>query len=265
MPRHPPNALTTLNRSHCQCSSSRCSLHKKRQQTGLPFTTQSIQQCHRRVRPDHFIGATPSSSLVSGLKTSFSRLDPIPRGQATVIRSSVRCSPKTANNTRQTATRFTLTIQSDKLPSYLQSLHHIRPARPSMGSQELGSDALGRTQNTWKPPDQSSLHDICRTGTRLKADAKLVFLQKTNAVSLNTNRFGGAERDRTADPLLAKQVLSQLSYSPISSIAWIAPGSATFRISHIPSSLTLICWCKWWAREDLNFRPHAYQACALTN
>ena len=28
------------------------------------------------------------------------------------------------------------------------------------------------------------------------------------------NEFGGAERDRTADPLLAKQVLSQLSYSP---------------------------------------------------
>ena len=28
-------------------------------------------------------------------------------------------------------------------------------------------------------------------------------------------RFGGAERDRTADPLLAKQVLSQLSYSPL--------------------------------------------------
>lgn len=27
--------------------------------------------------------------------------------------------------------------------------------------------------------------------------------------------LGGAERDRTADPLLAKQVLSQLSYSPI--------------------------------------------------
>ena len=28
-------------------------------------------------------------------------------------------------------------------------------------------------------------------------------------------RDGGAERDRTVDPLLAKQVLSQLSYSPI--------------------------------------------------
>lgn len=52
-----------------------------------------------------------------------------------------------------------------------------------------------------------------------KADAKPLFLQKTITVSLDTNRFGGAERDRTADPLLAKQVLSQLSYSPISSIA----------------------------------------------
>ena len=28
-------------------------------------------------------------------------------------------------------------------------------------------------------------------------------------------KLGGAERDRTADPLLAKQALSQLSYSPI--------------------------------------------------
>src|SRR5262249_28589098 len=30
---------------------------------------------------------------------------------------------------------------------------------------------------------------------------------------------GGADRDRTGDPLLAKQVLSQLSYSPVSQSA----------------------------------------------
>ena len=47
----------------------------------------------------------------------------------------------------------------------------------------------------------------------------------------------GASRDRTDDPLLAKQVLSQLSYGPALSWAWV----------------------------DLNHRPHAYQACALTN
>ena len=46
---------------------------------------------------------------------------------------------------------------------------------------------------------------------------------------------GGAERDRTVDLRLAKPALSQLSYSP-----------------------------KEWARAELNCRPHAYQACALT-
>ncbi len=32
--------------------------------------------------------------------------------------------------------------------------------------------------------------------------------------------FGGAEEIRTPDPLLAKQMLYQLSYSPIISIRW---------------------------------------------
>ena len=58
----------------------------------------------------------------------------------------------------------------------------------------------------------------------------------------STKSSGGAERDRTADPLLAKQVLSQLSYSPVASAL-----------------------DKWWVWEDLNFRPHPYQGCALTN
>ena len=46
---------------------------------------------------------------------------------------------------------------------------------------------------------------------------------------------GGARRDRTADPLLAKQVLSRLSYGP------------------------------WWVWVELNHRPHPYQGCALTS
>ena len=50
--------------------------------------------------------------------------------------------------------------------------------------------------------------------------------------------LGGGKEDRTPDPLLAKQVLSQLSYTPADN--------------------------DWWVWEDLNFRPHAYQACALT-
>ena len=54
--------------------------------------------------------------------------------------------------------------------------------------------------------------------------------------------IGGANRDRTDDLKLAKLALSQLSYGPV-----------------------VVEIGKWWAWEDLNFRPHAYQARALTN
>src|SRR4051812_15097091 len=54
---------------------------------------------------------------------------------------------------------------------------------------------------------------------------------------------GGGGRDRTDDLMLAKHALSQLSYAPT--------GKDQGK--------------QWWAREDLNFRPHAYQARALTN
>ena len=51
--------------------------------------------------------------------------------------------------------------------------------------------------------------------------------------------IGGGERDRTDDPLLAKQVLSQLSYTPE--------------------------WTGWWVWLDSNQRPPPYQDGALTN
>ena|ERR1700741_502630 len=63
---------------------------------------------------------------------------------------------------------------------------------------------------------------------------------------------GGARRDRTDDLLLAKQALSQLSYGPV-------PVSSSRQPSLAARAKN------WWAWEDLNFRPHAYQARALTN
>ena len=66
---------------------------------------------------------------------------------------------------------------------------------------------------------------------------------------------GGGERNRTDDLLLAKQALSQLSYTPVG--AMVPPEtSGDKRITTDPG--------KWWAWVDLNYRPHAYQACALT-
>jgi hypothetical protein len=59
-------------------------------------------------------------------------------------------------------------------------------------------------------------------------------------------KHGGGERDRTDDLLLAKQALSQLSYTPALPLEAATHGM-------------------WWAWVDSNYRPHAYQACALTN
>ncbi len=69
-------------------------------------------------------------------------------------------------------------------------------------------------------------------------------------------RNGGARRDRTDDLKLAKLPLSQLSYGPLIKLCLAARG--TSRSSRVHRK-------KWWAWEDLNFRPHAYQARALTN
>ena len=93
---------------------------------------------------------------------------------------------------------------------------------------------------------------------------------------------GGASRDRTDDPLLAKQVLSQLSYGPL--LVFFAPGCvvSSRALGHVlvyAPSITLDTPCqpqkirrrleaaalKWWVWVDLNHRPHPYQGCALTN
>jgi hypothetical protein len=82
-------------------------------------------------------------------------------------------------------------------------------------------------------------------------------------------KVGGARRNRTDDLLLAKQALSQLSYGPVSSIG--SPIEARGYPPRLrPCGLRRAIFTRfasedWWAWEDLNFRPHAYQARALTN
>ena len=84
--------------------------------------------------------------------------------------------------------------------------------------------------------------------------------------SRETARAGGASRDRTDDLKLAKLALSQLSYGPsYARLAASIGGQARRR-----HSSRLACQPKlpgsvgWWAEKELNLRPHAYQACALT-
>ena len=65
-------------------------------------------------------------------------------------------------------------------------------------------------------------------------------------------RFIGPERDRTADLLLAKQALSQLSYRPSKRVEWLT----CIKYQRSPKS---------WAQVGSNHRPYAYQAYALTS
>ena len=73
--------------------------------------------------------------------------------------------------------------------------------------------------------------------------------------------------------MLAKHALSQLSYGPMPGMVLgkLAPAKPKgFARSERDAELMRgappkAALNKWWAWEDLNLRPHAYQARALTN
>jgi hypothetical protein len=227
MPRHPPIALISLDRSHCQCPSL-SHLPEGKGRIRLPFTTKSKSRCHQRVRPDPHMKARRCTSRPD-LKTSFSRSvrGCAVRQHPSACRQRKPETPKSPNpcglEVSMVQTTNNKHALSNKLPTYLQSLHCVGSARPSTALTGLGSDVsndLSITLNTWKLPDISSLHNVIRTGIRLKrTDANFYFSIRQGKQSANYNttdgfknrRYGGAYRDRTDDPLLAKQVLSQLS------------------------------------------------------
>jgi hypothetical protein len=82
--------------------------------------------------------------------------------------------------------------------------------------------------------------------------------------------------------MLAKHALSQLSYGPVTRRRMLGVVTINTRSSHTRlrsyelrrARFALLLSVAvprgaegeaWWAWEDLNFRPHAYQARALTN
>src|ERR1700735_5546425 len=110
---------------------------------------------------------------------------------------------------------FTQSIQLSKIIERFALLrHHFAP------SGGLSIPAQGSTS--------------ARTETQPQADIACLTCSYQTCQSRS---YGGAERDRTVDPLLAKQVLSQLSYSPL-------------KISITNRRI------RWWAWVDSNYRPH---------
>jgi hypothetical protein len=79
--------------------------------------------------------------------------------------------------------------------------------------------------------------------------------------------------------MLAKHALSQLSYGPVTTSQRLCARSSrrpvrlrpvglrrdSLRYRRARRAVAGAASEGWWAWEDLNFRPHAYQARALTN
>ena len=136
-------------------------------------------------------------------------------------------------------------------------------SNPSPISGRLGLQRVRRERaRTWVKPTPGSLQinllfTILQNRHRAFHQVQTYFSSKDIFTAISTpNCIGGAERDRTADPLLAKQVLSQLSYSP--NHHKHLTRKRQDQVNHQANR-------EWWARVDSNYRPHAYQACALTN
>ena len=131
--------------------------------------------------------------------------------------------------------RSIYTRASDRLPPRLQQrLLPTGSDQPTSRRVQKRTNLFTCPKNTWIP-DLMSPHRRIRASCSPKGARSDTPRDDANAAAIH----GGGGRDRTDDPLLAKQVLSQLSYAPRPT--------------------------EWWAREDSNLRPHAYQACALTN
>ena len=87
---------------------------------------------------------------------------------------------------------------------------HFTVAKTNAGFDSLRSD----------PPLVSRLAALSRCGSCTTPYPMAIFRTPRGLISgrrITRAGIGGADRDRTDDPLLAKQVLSQLSYSPIGS------------------------------------------------
>ncbi len=120
----------------------------------------------------------------------------------------------------------------------------FRQVLPRLSASQSFPDASTRSLRLSRISDRNPLTDSCTSPPARCRPIRTHSLRE----SLASAPPGGADRVRTGDPLLAKQVLSQLSYSPID------------RYPRPPFPQAIV----WWVWVDSNHRPHPYQGCALT-
>ena len=200
MPRHPPIALKTLDRSHCQCPS--------RDLEEIVARTRSCAEpgfngigTKRPASRDRFEGAVRQTHHMR-------EIERLPRQITTLTAHEVRTnllftmSNRTGGKARcSPQTLFSNDFFSD---TFISTRHLFLPWRRSDNPCGL--------REWWSRTGSNRRHPACKAGA-LPAELRPLIIFPTD-------------------------------------------------IEEIRQSLRI---AKWWAWEDLNLRPHAYQARALTN
>ena len=102
---------------------------------------------------------------------------------------------------------------------------------------------------------------------RLKRDHLSQAAHQDSSCATHNIQPCGDKGTRTPDLVSAIDALSQLSYIP--SLHYLSPcgdtGTRTPDLLGANEALSQLSYVPLWGKQDLNLRPHAYQACALTN
>jgi hypothetical protein len=157
-------------------------------------------------------------------------------------------------------TRMLPTIGQRRSPDaknlFTMSKNHSR--QPTAVGLQPAAAGPRQRQNHTNPQSRSHRASLRLTASEFSLAA---CHSRHPAFAARTAQTGGADRNRTDDLLRAKQALSQLSYGPLSEDRGQKTDDRKWaRFCRLSSVLR-----PWWAWVDLNYRPHAYQACALTN
>ena len=175
--------------------------------------------CPIRISTDQSLLAAPhgfsqrATSFIASWCQGIHRM-PLSRSIAPHAQKPATAKPRQshANKTIRARTlRSIYTRASDRSPPRLQQRTRQTPpppgqTNPRRGATQKRTNLFTCPKNTWIP-DPMSPHRRLRASCRPKG-------ARSDTPRDNATAPGGGGRDRTDDPLLAKQVLSQLSYAP---------------------------------------------------
>ena len=236
-PRHPPDTLMTLDHSHHRCPTGKPKgSHPEKNADARPrrLDRASVQLAGAGPK-DLCFQTCPRRGAVKLPVTGPHRAQAVSRRTHVAAGSAHKAGPL-AMLMHVSAGQ---TVRSDTF-----TLHDVEQHAPPQRAGDAPAGA-SRTANSMDADEAQGA--LGSRGSRLKGLDKGTAVPPPCPAPHGVSR-GGARRDRTDDLMLAKHALSQLSY---------CPKRVTLEDGRPRSD--------WWAWEDSNFRPHAYQARALTN